>query len=86
MVFKTNYRLMQVKVLQNAPRGAILLTFIKLPLSLNSLFCLFRVVVLHRCQQTSNHVVRKLQEPSKNLVIAGVNESMLSRMPLIVGN
>ena len=33
LVFKTNYRLMQVKVLQNAPRGAFCntLTFIKLP-------------------------------------------------------
>ena len=35
ITFKTNYRLMQAKVLQNAPRGefAILSTFIKLPLS-----------------------------------------------------
>ena len=34
------YRLMQVKALQNAPRehSAILLTFIKLPLSLRPLF------------------------------------------------
>ena len=32
---------------------------------------------------TSNHVVRKLQEPYKNSLIAGVNESMLSLMPLI---
>ena len=28
-----------------------------------------------------NHVMRKLQEPYKNFVIAGVNESMLSLMP-----
>ena len=28
-----------------------------------------------------NHVVRKLQEPYKNFVIAGVNESMLSLVP-----
>ena len=28
-----------------------------------------------------NHVVRKLQEPYKNFVIAGVNDSMLSLMP-----
>ena len=33
------------------------------------------------CQKTSNHVVRKLQEPYKIFVIAGVNESMLSLMP-----
>ena len=33
------------------------------------------------CQYTSNHVVRKLQEPYKNFVIAGVNESMLNLMP-----
>ena len=33
LVFKTDYRLMQAKVLQNAPseHSAILLTFIKLP-------------------------------------------------------
>ena len=33
LVFKTDYHLMQIKVLQNAPReqSAILLTFIKLP-------------------------------------------------------
>ena len=30
--------------------------------------------------------MRKLQEPYKNFVIAGVNESMLSLMPEIVGN
>ena len=36
-VFKTNYRLMQVKVLQSAPRGhsAILSTFIKLQFVIN---------------------------------------------------
>ena len=28
-----------------------------------------------------NHVVRKLQEPYKNFVIAGINENMLSLMP-----
>ena len=33
------------------------------------------------CQHTSNHVVRKLQEPYKNFVISGVNESVLSLMP-----
>ena len=33
------------------------------------------------CQYVSNHVVRKLQEPYKNVFIAGVNESMLSLMP-----
>ena len=33
------------------------------------------------CQYISNLVVNKLQEPYKNFVIAGVNESMLSLMP-----
>ena len=43
LAFKTNYHLMQVKVLQNAPRehSAILLTFIKLPFVLRPLSCLF---------------------------------------------
>ena len=44
LVFKTNYRLMQVKVLQNAPMGAFCNTFrpsLSYHLSLRSLFCLF---------------------------------------------
>ena len=36
------------------------------------------------CQLASNHAARKLQAPYKNFVISGVNESMLSLMPLIV--
>ena len=41
MVFKTDYRLMQVKVLQNAPRehSAILSTYIKLSFVIRPLFC-----------------------------------------------
>ena len=44
LVFKTDYHLMQVKILQNAPRehSAILLTFIKLPFVFKTfVFCLF---------------------------------------------
>ena len=44
VIFKTNYRLMQVKSLQNAPMGAFCNTFypsLSYHLSLRSLFCLF---------------------------------------------
>ena len=47
LVFKTNYRLMQVRSIAECSKGiqgehsTILSTFIKLPLSLRSLFCLF---------------------------------------------
>ena len=48
LVFKTSYRLMQVKVLQNTPRGskvlqhsAILLTFIKIPFVINVFLSIF---------------------------------------------
>ena len=44
LVFKTNYRLMKVKELQNAPKGRILQYFrssLSYHLPLTSLFCLF---------------------------------------------
>ena len=46
--------------------------------------CLQFVIVVfpnHTHFLLSIHVVRKLQEPYRNFVIAGVNESMLSLMP-----
>ena len=45
MVFKTDYRIMQVKTI--AVCSAILSTFIKLPVVIKTLFCLFLVDVLH---------------------------------------
>ena len=50
-VFKTNYRLLQVKSIAECSKGSILQYFrpsVSYHLSLRSLFCLFWVAVLHR--------------------------------------
>ena len=57
MVFKTNYRLMQVKSIAECSKGSILQYFwpsLSYHLSLRSLFCLFWVAVLHRFYCTKN--------------------------------
>ena len=50
-VFKTNYRLMQVKSIEECSKGSILQYFrrsLGYHLSSRSLFCLFLVAILHR--------------------------------------
>ena len=50
---------------------------------LRCILCFQRITFL---RIYSNHDTRKLQAPNKNVVIAGVNESMLSLIPQIVRN
>ena len=61
LFFKTNYRIMKVKSIAEGERSAILLTFIKLLLSLKSLFCLFlsgrfTQVILYPLRRSSKEV------------------------------